>query len=170
MTDMVMTVRNNPHYCVVERGGCLLVEEGHGETGRALEPQSRTLKVLVVEDNQVNQMVAAGVLKKLGHRVDVATHGAEALELWRRGGYDLIFMDLQMPVMDGYQAVTAIRQEERQMNNGSHIPIVALTAHALDADRRRCAEVGMDGFITKPINRAEFVQALNLARPDNGEA
>jgi len=116
------------------------------------------LDVLVVEDNRVNQRVATLMLNKLGHSVSVANNGIEALECIEAGGYDLIFMDMQMPVMDGLE--TTIKVREREQKTGKHIPIVAMTANAMQGDRERCLEAGMDDYVSKPIHRDVVIEAI----------
>jgi CheY-like chemotaxis protein len=106
--------------------------------------------VLLVEDNAVNQRVAAGLLKRRGHIVTIAEHGGEALARLDHETFDLILMDLQMPVMGGIEATTAIRA--REQISGGHVRIVAMTAHAMTGDRGRCLDAGMDGYLSKPIN------------------
>jgi len=107
------------------------------------------IKILLVEDNKVNQMVAQGMLKKLGLKADIANNGAEALSMLDADPhYDIILMDCQMPVMDGYKATGLIR--ERNLS-GKHIPIIAMTANALESDRQTCLEAGMDDYIAKPF-------------------
>lgn len=106
------------------------------------------LHVLLAEDNLVNQMVAKALLKKAGCIVDVVENGQLAIEAWKNGSYDAIFMDCQMPVMDGYQATHEIREQERE----HRIPIIALTANAMDGEKEKCYAAGMDKFLTKPIN------------------
>jgi CheY-like chemotaxis protein len=91
------------------------------------------------------------MLRKMGHRITLATNGLEAVEQWRGGDFDLIFMDVQMPEMTGMQAATQIRQEEAA---GVHVPIVAMTASAMSEERDRCLAAGMDGFISKPVSYA----------------
>ena len=105
-------------------------------------------RVLVVEDNAVNRKVAAGMLERLGYTVELATDGSEAVAMFSPGAYDAILMDCQMPQMDGYDATVAIRQLE---SNG-HTPIIAMTASAMASDRERCLAVGMDEYLSKPIN------------------
>jgi len=124
------------------------------ETARATKAarqSSAAMEVLLVEDNPVNRKVAVRILEKQGHKVITANNGREALEVLEQLNWtiDLILMDVQMPEMDGYQATAAIRDREGKM--GGHLPIVAMTAHALDRDRERCLAAGMDSYLTKPI-------------------
>ncbi len=118
----------------------------------------RQLRILVAEDNAVNQRLAVRLLEKRGHSVTVAVNGAEALKAVHRGEYDLILMDLQMPVMDGIEAVMRLRQSER--DTGHHMPVIALTAHAMKDDEAECIAAGMDGYVTKPINPAELFAVM----------
>ena len=117
-----------------------------------------SLHVLLVEDSLFNQKLADAVLKKNGHRVTIANNGREALEIWRSGAFDLILMDIQMPEMDGFDATRAIRVQERK--DSRHIPIIAMTAHALAGDRARCLEAGMDEYVSKPIHAKRLLQAI----------
>jgi two-component system sensor histidine kinase/response regulator len=110
---------------------------------------SLSLRILLAEDNLVNQKVATAMLGKMGHRITLATNGLEALEQWRQGDFDLILMDVQMPEMTGLQATMQIRREEPI---GTHIPIVAMTASAMIEERDRCLAAGMDDFISKPVS------------------
>jgi PAS domain S-box-containing protein len=118
----------------------------------------RRLHVLLAEDNQVNQLVATRILEKLGHQVTVVGNGREALSAVQSTKFDLIAMDVQMPEMDGLEASIAIRAWEKTA--GRHIPILAMTAHAMKGDRERCLAVGMDGYISKPIRTKELEQAI----------
>ena len=119
--------------------------------------------VLLVEDVEVNQQVATIMLKKLGLTVDLACNGEKAIEFWRTTKYDLILMDCQMPVMDGFQATRAIRHEEQQRDQ--HVPIVALTANALDSDRDNCLAAGMDDFLVKPFEEESLLALLKKHLP-----
>ncbi len=123
-------------------------------------PQRR-LRVLLVEDYVVNQRLALKLLEKLGHDAEVCSNGQEAVEAVRRGGYDIVLMDVQMPVMGGFEATALIREWERTA--GGHLPIVAMTAHALTGDRERCLAAGMDGYVTKPIDRQRLAEAIDAA-------
>ena len=114
----------------------------------------RRLKVLLAEDNVINQQVAVGLLAKRGHQVTVTTNGREALEAIERDTFDVVLMDIQMPEMSGFEATAAIRFRERQ--TGGHLRIIAMTAHAMSGDRERCLVAGMDGYLPKPIDRNMF--------------
>ena len=121
------------------------------------------LRVLVAEDNVVNQRLAAALLARRGHDPVVVANGRLAVEAWQREAFDAILMDIQMPEMDGFEATQAIRSEER--TSGAHITIVAMTAHAMAGDRERCLAAGMDDYITKPISIKEVDRVLQqLAR------
>jgi two-component system sensor histidine kinase/response regulator len=123
----------------------------------AREP-SASLRVLLAEDNPVNQRLAVRLLEKRGHSVVVAGNGREALEALEKQSFDLVFMDVQMPEMDGLEATAAIREKEK--GSGVHRPIIALTAHAMKGDRERCLASGMDGYLTKPIRPQELDEIL----------
>jgi signal transduction histidine kinase/DNA-binding response OmpR family regulator len=114
-------------------------------------------RVLVVEDNLVNQRVAGRMLEKMGCQITVTAHGREALAALAHGHYDVVLMDCQMPVMDGFEATAAIRLGELQ--TGRHLPIIAMTANALQSDRERCLTAGMDDYVSKPVT-AEVLEAL----------
>ena len=114
-------------------------------------------RVLLVEDNAVNQQVAQKYLAKFGIESELARNGREAIEAWRKGGYDLILMDCQMPVMDGFEATREIRRQEVA---GQHVPIIALTANALASDRSNCLAAGMDEHLTKPLELAKLEACL----------
>jgi signal transduction histidine kinase/CheY-like chemotaxis protein/HAMP domain-containing protein len=123
----------------------------------AREPSS-SLRVLLAEDNPVNQRLASRLLEKRGHSVVVAANGLEALEALEKASFDLVFMDVQMPVMDGFEATAAIRKKEGP--GGIRLPVVALTAHAMKGDQEKCLAGGMDGYLTKPIRPQELDEIL----------
>lgn len=130
-----------------------------------MDAPQRKLEILLVEDNPVNQTVATRMLEKIGHRVTVANNGEEAVEAFDGGRFDLILMDLQMPVMGGLEATQAIRAREARRSwaiqgDWRPIPIVAMTAHAMAGDRERCLEAGMDDYVSKPIRPADLVAAI----------
>ncbi len=118
----------------------------------------RSLRILLAEDNLVNQAVATRLLQKLGHSLVVAHNGQEALAHLARQPFDLVLMDIQMPEMDGLAATRKIRHDETL--TGAHIPIVAMTAHAMKGDRERCLAAGMDGYVSKPINAANLKEQI----------
>jgi CheY-like chemotaxis protein len=119
---------------------------------------SRSLHILLAEDHEVNQHLVVRLLEKRGHHVTVAGNGREALEAVAREDFDAILMDVQMPQMTGIEATEAIRRGES--GSGRHIPIIAMTAHAMKGDRERCLSSGMDGYISKPIRPQELFAAL----------
>jgi CheY-like chemotaxis protein len=124
-------------------------------------PAGRSLHVLLAEDNGVNQILATKILEKLGHRVTVVDDGRAAVEAAKSTRFDLIAMDIQMPELDGLQACRAIREWEQA--GGGHVPIIAMTAHAMKGDRERCIEAGMDGYVAKPIHTDELAAAIDQA-------
>jgi len=123
----------------------------------AMSAGSLSLKILLAEDNLVNQRVAMTMLGKMGHRVTLATNGQKALEQWRQSDFDLILMDVQMPEMSGLEATTQIRREEA---TGAHVPIIAMTASAMNEEQDRCLAAGMDNFISKPVSYSVIVQVI----------
>jgi CheY-like chemotaxis protein len=132
-------------------------------TRHTLRESACKLRILVAEDNAVNQAVIMRVLQKMGHTPVLAQNGKEALTLASAEKFDLLFMDVQMPEMDGLAATAAIRESEKK--SGTHLPIFAMTAHAMKGDRERCLEAGMDGYITKPVRFSDIEKTLaGLAR------
>jgi CheY-like chemotaxis protein/HPt (histidine-containing phosphotransfer) domain-containing protein len=122
-------------------------------------------RILLAEDNEVNQTLVMRLLEKQGDTVAVARNGREALAALKRGPFDLVLMDVQMPEMDGFEATAHIRRSEE--GSGRHIPIVAMTAHAMKGDRERCLQSGMDGYVSKPIQPLELLQAIDsLLQPE----
>jgi two-component system sensor histidine kinase/response regulator len=122
------------------------------------EREVRSLSVLLAEDNAVNQKLASRLLEKMGHRVTLAPNGLEAVRAHAADRFDLILMDVQMPEMNGFEATGRIREREKM--TGEHVPIVALTAHAMQGDRERCLEAGMDDYLTKPLSASALAGKL----------
>ncbi|HEV2276545.1 MAG TPA: response regulator [Acidobacteriaceae bacterium] len=135
--------------------------ERYGHTSAPIQPSGRSLRVLLAEDNPVNQTLAVRVLERLGHKVQVANNGREAIGRAQAEQFDIILMDVQMPEMDGLEATTAIRAAEA--GTGKHVPIVAMTAHAMKGDREKCLSAGMDGYLAKPIRIDDLKQAISAA-------
>ena len=125
-------------------------------TGAALP--SRPLRILLTEDNLVNQRLAARLLEKQGHSVQVASNGREALDVLERERFDVALLDVQMPELDGFEATAQIRA--RELAGGGHLPIVAMTAHAMSGDRERCLAAGMDGYLPKPIDPVKLASEI----------
>lgn len=135
-------------------------ESRRGEARTVLAPEKASaVRVLVVEDNPVGQMVTLGFLESIGVRADVAADGHAAIEMANRGGYDMIFMDCHLPGVDGFDAAKAIRACEKA--GGNLVPIIALTASAMAGDRERCLAAGMNGYITKPVQRSDLANAIS---------
>ena len=128
-------------------------------TRHLLRESRRQLRILVAEDNTVNQMLAVRLLEKRGHIVTVAQTGKLALEAHETQHFDLVLMDVQMPEMDGLEATVAIRQ--REMKSGKHTPIIAMTAHAMVGDRELCLKAGMDGYVSKPLDVGDLFAAID---------
>ncbi len=124
---------------------------------------SKHLDILVAEDNPVNQRVAQRILERNGHRVTLASTGKEALEALDRRAFDIVLMDVQMPEMNGLEAAAAIRHKERF--TGEHLPIIALTAGAMESDREKCLAAGMDGYVAKPFQMHDLLDALEAHAP-----
>jgi two-component system, sensor histidine kinase and response regulator len=122
------------------------------------EPTARLLRVLLAEDNVINQKVGVRLLEKCGHSVRVVNNGREALDVLAHEAFDLVLMDVQMPEMDGLEATAAIRTQE--LSTGRHQPIIAMTAHAMKGDRELCLTAGMDGYVAKPIQPRELYEVI----------
>ena len=118
------------------------------------------LSLLLVDDNEINQQVATEAFNYWGCKVSIATNGQEALTFLEQGTYDLVFMDCQMPVMDGYEATQKIREKEKQSQNNHRIPIIAMTAHAMPTDKQRCFAAGMDDYLSKPFGLEDIKKCL----------
>ena len=137
-------------------------------TQYSLQENRRVLKLLLAEDNAVNQKLAVTLLQKQGHQVTVANNGLEAVAQWKTGGFDAILMDVDMPEMNGYEATEQIRLAEQ--DGAVHIPIVAMTAHAMQGAREECLAHGMDGYLSKPIDVTALWHELDLLLPRSGPA
>jgi two-component system sensor histidine kinase/response regulator len=148
--DSIMTVLRP----VADTTPAATVSHAHPATVPAITP----LRVLLAEDNVVNQKLAVRLLERHGCRVDTVANGREAVETLRRITYDLVFMDCQMPVMDGYTATAAIRAFEAR--SGTHMPIIAMTANAMPGDRERCLDAGMDDYVTKPLKDEVLLEVV----------
>ncbi len=146
----VMGVRGDAQFA----GAPAEAKSGVGEARGAGE----FLRVLVAEDNAVNQRLILRLLEKRGHHVTVAGNGLEAVNAAEKGNFDLVLMDVQMPEMDGFEATATIRAREKR--SGTHLPIIALTAHAMKGDREKCLAGGMDDYLTKPIQPGELDEVL----------
>jgi two-component system, sensor histidine kinase and response regulator len=127
-------------------------------TRHTLRVSTHQLRILLVEDNPVNRKLATRMLEKMGHAVSVACNGKDALSVTDTERFDMIFMDVQMPEMDGLEATKALR--DREKITGAHTPVIAMTAHAMKGDRERCLESGMDGYVSKPINSTELFDTI----------
>jgi CheY-like chemotaxis protein len=128
---------------------CIADAQSPAPVHSSLPRTDRPLAVLLAEDGPVNQLLVKRLLERAGHTVTVVDTGAQAVEAVERAHYDAVLMDIQMPEMDGFEATITIRA--REMNGGRRVPVIALTAHAMEGDRERCLAAGMDGYISKPI-------------------
>ena len=135
-------------------------------TVAAWRAPARRLHILLAEDSRINQAIASRILQKLGHTLEIANNGKEALSRLALQTFDLVLMDVQMPEMDGLIATASIRQ--RESSTQTHIPIIAMTAHAMRGDRERCIDAGMDGYVSKPINVPDLETAIAAALPAMG--
>jgi len=137
-------------------------------TRHSLREDKHRSRILLAEDNAVNQTLAVRLLEKRGYSVMVAGNGAEAVEAFEKHQFDVVLMDIQMPVMDGFEATAAIRAKENL--TGGHIPIIAMTAHALKGDQERCISAGMDGYVSKPIRTSELFSMIEAMLPEKEPA
>ncbi len=154
--------RDELYHCLCRAAGILeLGTRVPADSATETLPPCAPLKILLVEDNQVNQLVATSLLKKLGHQVSLAENGRRALELLAMSHYDMVLMDCQMPVMDGYEATRKIRQNP----DWKEIPIIAMTANVMQGDRQDCITSGMNDYITKPYNRTELRTVISRWAP-----
>ncbi|MDO8897085.1 MAG: response regulator [Bacteroidales bacterium] len=123
--------------------------------------EKQTLRLLLVEDNELNQKFAMAVLRKMGHTVEIAANGLIGVEKFKEKPFDMILMDIQMPEMNGIEATRAIRQLEELEGQGKHITIIAVTAFAMDQDKKNCMDAGMDDFLAKPYKPFELEDKIN---------
>ncbi len=136
---------------------------------RITEMKEKSLRVLVAEDNKINQKVAAKMLEKIGIKADFAQDGGETLEMLEAQEYDLLLLDIQMPVVDGYEVARAVRGKPQNANNRDII-IIAMTAYAMEGDREKCLEAGMDDYLAKPIEQDKLIEMLHSYFPIGAEA
>jgi len=127
-------------------------------TKHSLHESLLHFRILLAEDNEINQKLVLRLLEKKGYRVTVANNGQEALSIWEKDPVDLILMDVQMPKMDGLETTMAIRKKEEK--TGKHVPIIAMTAHAMQEDKGKCFEAGMNEYLTKPISPKELIDII----------
>ena len=152
-------MRHSARYPPIEISGTVV-------TRHSLRESRHKLRILLAEDNVVNQVVAARLLEKRGNTVVIVGNGREALAALDGpgfGGFDLILMDVQMPEMDGFEATGIIR--EREKSSGTHLPIIAMTAHSMKGDEERCLAAGMDGYVSKPIQVEQLYAAIGGITP-----
>jgi CheY-like chemotaxis protein len=133
-------------------------------TRHSLGGPSPKMRILLAEDNRVNQQLAVRLLEKRGHTVVVAANGREAMMTLEKQRFDLVLMDVEMPEMDGLEATAAIREKEK--GTGTHVPIVAMTARAMTGDRERCLAAGMDDYISKPISKEDLYEKVEQFAPE----
>ena len=134
----------------------------HVETSR--DAHHKTANILLAEDNAINRILAVRLLEKAGYKVVCAQNGLEVLRLLGEQQFDIILMDISMPELDGFEATRRIRESEAQ--TGAHLPIIAMTAHALKEDRGRCLEAGMDDYVSKPVNFKELFEKIDRCISD----
>ncbi len=144
---------------VVEATGAAALG-GESRQGLFQLPEVAPLRVLLVEDTPANRKVVQRVLTKRGHHLEMAVNGREALDAFRNGQYDVVLMDIQMPIMDGFQATEAIREIEHAAGKEPAVPIVAMTAHSMRGDRERCLRAGMDGYLSKPLDLQQLIDVV----------
>jgi CheY-like chemotaxis protein len=127
------------------------------------EAAASRLRILIAEDNPVNQMVAVRLLERHGHTVSAVSNGREAIEAVEAGSYDMALLDVQMPVVDGLEAARLIRKTEQQTGR-TRLPLIALTAHSMAGDRERCLRAGMDGYVAKPVKPQDLFRVIESLR------
>jgi len=144
-----------------------LIEKATPADEQVNSATGRRINILVAEDTPFNQKFIRRLLDRWGHRSVIVENGRKAIEALAREKFDLVLMDVQMPEMDGFEATQAIRAQEAA--SGTHVPIIAMTAHAMKGDRERCLEVGMDDYVPKPVSANTLLAAINRLVPDNGQ-
>jgi two-component system, sensor histidine kinase and response regulator len=159
LLDAIVTALARPVESSAPRAATPVPAEANG---------ARRLRILLAENNAINSLVAVRMLEKAGHSVSVEINGQEALDALQRAPFDLVLMDVQMPIVGGFEAVARIRAREK--GTGQHLPIVALTASAMKGDRERCLEAGMDGYVGKPIQEEELFAAIAAVVTGPGRA
>ena len=125
--------------------------------------------ILVAEDNYINQKLLSKLLSKKGYNSFVVEDGEKVLKALEERKFDAVLMDIQMPLMDGYQATTIIRQREKE-SGGRHVPIIGITAFAMESDRQKCFEIGMDDYLSKPFNKDDFYDIIEKHVTNNAES
>jgi len=128
-------------------------------TRHTIRERGRSLRILLAEDNAINQLLATRMLEKQGYSVTLANNGKEALSALEREKFEVVLMDVQMPEMDGFEATAAIREREK-VSGSRHQVVIAMTAHAIAGDRERCLKAGMDGYVSKPFRIAELLKEI----------
>jgi PAS domain S-box-containing protein len=157
-SDLLQAIQDVLKEELVDARGRAVLARGRSVEREARPPSAHRLHILLAEDNLVNQRLGVILLEKLGHTVQLAGNGAEVLAALAKQTFDLVLMDVQMPELDGLEATAAIRRQEAV--TGRHVPIVAVTAHAMKGDRERCLAAGMDGYVAKPIQEQDLRQAI----------
>ena len=132
------------------------------------EARKKNIKILIAEDNIVNQKLALRLMEKFGYKADAVANGEEAVRSLVMIPYDLVLMDVQMPEMDGFQATKIIRDPSSEVIN-HNVPIIAMTAHAMSGDRKLCLDAGMDDYVAKPINPEELLKTINTYTSKNDD-
>jgi CheY-like chemotaxis protein len=146
------------HAICMSLGAAVPRDAGEETVRGARKMELSPLRILLAEDSLVNQKLAIGLLEKHGHSVVVANNGKETIAALASHQFDVVLMDVEMPGMDGLEATAVIRLKEKQ--TGEHIPIIAMTAHALQGDRERCLEAGMDDYLAKPIRARQLFETM----------
>ncbi len=157
--DAIVNACSNPNAGSAERMDDHCPPQGAATVDSDKRPVASGRRILLAEDNEVNQLVASAILRRLGFACEIVSNGRLALEAVQRGGFDLVLMDCQMPDLDGFEATGLIRQWEQQSGR-PRLPIVALTANAVKGDRQRCLDAGMDGYVSKPIDTPQLIETI----------